>query len=107
MKIHKNKKRKDDVTRETYYQIIVSQNKKFGIYYQIIRKNYILELKKKKKEERYESQTQIYEPKYKFQILPDQSSPRQFRSIIIPPPSLTDVQYLLTNVHGRTHARRI
>lgn len=49
MKIHKNKKRKDDVTRETYYQIIVSQNKKFGIYYQIIRKNYILELKKKKK----------------------------------------------------------
>lgn len=106
MKIHKNKKRKDDVTRETCYQIIVSQNKKFGIYYQIIRKNYILELKKKK-EERYESQTQIYEPKYKFQILPDQSSPRQFRSIIIPPPSLTDVQYLLTNVHGRTHARRI
>lgn len=49
MKIHKNKKRKDDVTRETYYQIIVSQNKKFGIYYQIIRKNYILELKKKKR----------------------------------------------------------
>lgn len=107
IKIHKNKKRKDDVTRETCYQIIVSQNKKFGIYYQIIRKNYILELKKKKIEERYESQTQIYEPKYKFQILPDQSSPRQFRSIIIPPPSLTDVQYLLTNVHGRTHARRI
>lgn len=82
MKIHKNKKRKDDVTRETCYQIIVSQNKKFGIYYQIIRKNYILELKKKKKKDT--------NPRHRYT---NQNTNFKFYPINHPPDNLGQLSY--------------